>query len=333
MMTATAEIGETVQQTGLALEACRCAICGIDDAEPVGVGEDFEYRTCPDTFLAVRCLQCGLVFLNPRPAEEAMPRIYPDNYHAFDFTPESFGLVLRVRRKLESRRLLKFAKGIPADAKIIDIGCGDGFHLKLLRDSGPKTWSLEGVDTDARAVKAATSDGLTIHHGPLEDLQLPENRYHLALMIMTVEHLNDPVRTLREATRILAPGGRLVIVTDNTGSPDFWLFQGRHWGGYHFPRHTYLFNTATLAKLAENVGLKPRSIRTALSPVNWVYSCRNWVDDWGGPRWLVRFLSLKSPLALAVGTLWDLGWKILGRGAILQATFEKPTTSEVGGAS
>ena len=54
-----------------------CALCGVDDADPVGVGQDFEYRTSPDHFLAVRCRRCGLVFLNPRPADEEAGRIYP----------------------------------------------------------------------------------------------------------------------------------------------------------------------------------------------------------------------------------------------------------------
>ncbi len=44
-------------------------------------------------------------------------------------------------------------------------------------------------------------------------------------MIMTIEHLSDPLSAIRRASELLRPGGRLVIVTDNTGSPDFWIFQ------------------------------------------------------------------------------------------------------------
>ena len=40
--------------------------------------------------------------------------------------------------------------------------------------------------------------------------------------------------------------------------------------------------------------------------MNWVYSLRNWVDDWRGPRWLLPLLSLKSTLALTVFTAWDM---------------------------
>lgn len=309
---------------GLRLIPAVCCLCGVEDADPVGVGEDFEYRTSPDTFLAVRCRRCRLVYLNPRPADDEAGRIYPDHYHAFDFKPEEFGLVYGVRRRLEARRALGWCHSLPADARILDVGCGDGFHLRLLRDYGQPGWALEGVDTDERAVAAARRTGLTVHRGRVEELDLPAGCYHLVLMVMTVEHLADPVRVLRAVGRLLVPGGRVVIVTDNAGSPDFRLFGGRHWGGYHFPRHLVLFDKRTLAGLAEAVGLTAESVRSTFSPVNWTYSVRNWLDDWGWPRWLVNRFSLRSAPVLALFTLLDLPLAVLGRGAILRATFRKP---------
>ena len=314
---------------GLRLVPAVCGLCGVEDADPVGVGEDFEYRTSRDTFLAVRCRRCGLVYLNPRPADDEAARIYPDHYHAFDFNPDEFGLAYRVRRWLESRRVKRWTRGLPPDARILDVGCGDGFHLHLLRDYGPPGWTLEGVDTDPRAVAAAERAGLTVHRGEVEELDLPAAAYHLVLMVMTVEHLADPVRVLRSVARLLAPGGRVVVVTDNAASPDFALFGGRHWGGYHFPRHFHLFTKPTLAKLAAAAGLTVEKVVTDFSPVNWVYSVRNWLDDWGGPRWLVNRFSLRSAPALALFTLADIPLSLVGRGSILRATFVRPAAGGV----
>ena len=316
--------------TPLRLVPALCCLCGVEDAEPVAVGADFEYRTGPDEFLAVRCRRCRLVYLNPRPADSEGPRIYPDDYHAFQFRPAEFGLVYRVRRRLEARRLLRWCRGLPDDARVLDVGCGDGFHLGILRDYGRPGWRLEGVDADVRAVAPAQAAGLTVHLGGVETVALPEASYHLVLMVMTVEHLPDPAATVRRVARLLAPGGRLVVVTDNTGSPDFALFGGRHWGGYHFPRHTYLFDKPTLAKLGVAAGLEVERVGTAGSPVNWVYSVRNWLDDWGGPRRLVSRLSLHSVIALGVFTLLDMPLAALGRGAILQGQFRKPLNATGG---
>ncbi len=300
-----------------------CPLCRVEDADPVGVGEDFEYRTSPDTFLAVRCRRCRLVYLNPRPADGEAGRIYPDHYHAFQFRAAEYGLVYRVRRRLEARRLLRWGRGLPPGARVLDIGCGDGFHLQLLRDYGPRGWTLEGADTDARAVAAARRAGLTVHHGRAEDLP-PGPGYDLVLMIMTVEHLSDPVGVVRAAAGLLALGGRLVVVTDNVASPDFRVFGGRHWGGYHFPRHAHLFDRRTLARLGVEAGLEVERVTTAVSPVNWVYSVRNWLDDWGAPRRLVRCFSLNSAPALAAFTLLDMPLAAAGFGAVLHARFRRP---------
>jgi SAM-dependent methyltransferase len=314
------------EPSNLHLAPAVCCLCRFEDVEPVAVGADFEYRTTPDEFLAVRCRRCRLVYLNPRPADDESPRIYPNNYHAFQFRPEEYGFVFRVRRRLEARRLLRWCRGLPADANILDVGCGDGFHLRLLREFGQPGWKLEGVDADERAVTPARKSGLTIHHGNVETANLPLSAYHLILLVMTIEHLPDPLGTMRSIARLLAPGGRVVVVTDNVGSPDFSLFGGRHWGGYHFPRHTYLFDRSTLVKLGTAVGLSVERVSTAVSPVNWVYSLRNWLDDWGGPRWLVNRFSLRSTIPLGVFTLLDMPLAAVGRGANLHGLFRKPTT-------
>jgi SAM-dependent methyltransferase len=308
----------------LRLEATGCCLCEVENAVPVGVGDDFEYRTSDDAFLAVQCLSCSLVYLNPRPALSEFETIYPANYHAFEFSPEQFGFVYKVRRKLEARRLLNWCRDLPQNAKILDVGCGDGFHLDVLKEFGRKTWQLEGVDADERAVSAGEQKGLQIHLGTLETVDLPQNAYDLVLLIQTVEHVSDPPELLNQIRALLKPGGKLLIVTDNTDSPDFRIFKGRYWGGYHFPRHWNLFNPATMRKLAEKCGFEPQKIVTAVSPVNWTYSIRNLLDDAGAPPGVVNFFSLKSTLALGALTILDSSLQFFGSGALLNAHLRKP---------
>src|SRR5579862_6126732 len=264
--------GPSNRSASLVLNHVACCVCGATDGQPVGVGEDFEYHTSPDTFLAMRCRQCGLIYLDPRPAPSELDRIYPPNYHAFDFSAERYGFVYKVRRWLEARRVMSWCKGLPPDARILDVGCGDGFHLRLLRDFGISTWSLEGVDASPRAVAAARRDGLVVREGTIETLRLAPGSYDLVILVATIEHVDDPPGVLGAVRRALRPGGWVVIVTDNTATLDFAMFGGRHWGGYHFPRHFNLFNRSTLSALAARCGLEVDRIETVVSPVNWVYS-------------------------------------------------------------
>jgi Methylase involved in ubiquinone/menaquinone biosynthesis len=310
--------------SGLALKRVECCVCNHSHATPVAVGKDFEYKTSDDSFLAFECRNCGLIYLNPRPADTEFARIYPDTYHAFAFSESSFGFVYTVRRKLEARRLLGLCRDLPANARILDVGCGDGFHLDLLREFGPASWRLEGVDVDERAAEMAADRGLTVHVGTVQSLPLDRAAYDFALMIQTIEHVGSPPDVLASVLELLKPGGRLLIVTDNTGSLDFTLFKSRHWGGYHFPRHFNLFNRQALARLAGKCGYEVEAIRTIVSPVNWTYSVRNMLDDYGAPRWLVEQFSLRTPITLGVFTIFDSLHQFFGRGALLQAVIRRP---------
>ncbi len=311
---------------GLEMEKVVCCLCGIDDADPVAVGEDFEYHTSPEVFRAVRCRRCSLVYLDPRPAASEVSRIYPADYHAYDFSAESFGLVHAVRRRLEARRMLSWCEGLGPEARILDVGCGDGFHLGILREFGRPGWRLEGIDPDPRAVEAGQRRGLTVHQGTIQTVQLPPSSFDLALLIMTIEHVDDPIGVLDGIFAALRPGGRCVIVTDNVESPDFRVFGGRHWGGYHFPRHFTLFGKQTLRAAAARAGFEVASLRTIVSPVNWVYSIRNLLVDVHAPEWMVERFSLRAPGALAAFTLLDMANARVGRGAVLNAILRRPAT-------
>jgi SAM-dependent methyltransferase len=153
---------------------------------------------------------------------------------------------------------------------------------------------------------------------------LPEASYDLAFAIATLEHVDDPVQVLEAVRSLLRPGGRIVLVTDNTDTVDFRLFQHRYWGGYHFPRHWNLFNSKALRRLALKVDLEVLQLTTILSPVNWVYSIHNALVDWGAPPWLIQQFTLKSPLALGLFTLIDGLYQILGHGALLRVTLRRP---------
>jgi SAM-dependent methyltransferase len=262
--------------------------------------------------------------LNPRPDDRELDSIYPPDYHAFEFSEGRYGLVHKVRRWLESRRLLASCRGLGSGARILDIGCGDGFHLDLLREFGNPEWRLEGIDPSERAVEAAARRRLTVHRGIVQTVSLPADHYDLAFMIATIEHVDDPPGVLSAVRRLLKPGGRVVVVTDNAASPDARLFGDRHWGGYHFPRHWNLFTASTLGELARKSGLEVESLGNAASPVNWVYSIRNRLVDRDAPRWLVERFSLSTPVSLGIFTMLDLVLSRMAKGCLLRAVLRKP---------
>ena len=313
-----------VTTTKLNLQFVKCCVCESNDATLIGMGQDFEYQTSSYTFSAMRCKSCGLVYLNPRPSITEFEKIYPPSYHAIDFSKKNFGFVYSVRSRLEAGRFLRRCRHLPEDARILDVGCGDGFHLNLLRKFGRKGWKLEGVDIDKRAVAAATRSGLQVHLGTIEDIDLPCESYDLVFMIQTIEHIEKPGEVLLAIKKLLRKGGQLIIVTDNTDSIDFKLFKSSYWGGYHFPRHWNLFNGNSLTKLAKKTGFEIQDLTTIISPVNWVYSIHNVLVDQKKSNWLINRFTLKSPVSLTIFTALDFVLQKFKKGALLQATLRKP---------
>jgi 2-polyprenyl-3-methyl-5-hydroxy-6-metoxy-1,4-benzoquinol methylase len=80
-----------------------------------------------------------------------------------------------------------------------------------------------------------------------------------------IEHVHDPVETLRHCCRVLEPGGYLWIETPNVDSAGYATF-GRFWRGLEAPRHLVIFNADSLARLLRQVGfdrvevLPPRDV-------------------------------------------------------------------------
>ena len=182
----------------------------------------------------------------------------------------------------------------------------------------------QGIDLDSRAVDIAVDSGLNVRLGTLEEVDFPKDRYDLVYTLQTLEHVASPDQFLLDIRRILKPGGRLVIVTDNTDSFDFTLFKKGSWGGYHFPRHWNLFNRRSLHLLADKTGFEVPKITTIVSPVNWVYSLHNLLIGLNAPSWVVARFTLKSPVSLGLFTLIDAMLQKVGRGALLNAYLSKP---------
>ncbi|MCI0545090.1 MAG: class I SAM-dependent methyltransferase [Actinobacteria bacterium] len=300
-----------------------CSICGRGDrGRFVASGVDFEYHTTQDTFHVYRC--CDTLFLNPRPSKEDLAKIYPEEYHAYEFSAEEYGIAFKARRWLEGRRLMRWCRGMPTGASIVDVGAGDGFHLEILRKVGDPTWRLVGIEPAVRAASVVASRGIEVHNAFLEEAGLADESFDLALMIMVIEHVPDPVAMLDEVRRILRPGGRIGLITDNIGSMDARFGSTRHWGGYHFPRHLNLYSRDSLRNLATAAGLEVVELKTMVSPVNWTYTVHNRLVDRGAPEWATGLFTLRSAPALSFFTALDALAAMTGNGALLRAVLRRP---------
>jgi SAM-dependent methyltransferase len=280
-----------------------CDLCGSTATDTVATGVDFDYQTCRNTWSFVRCRVCGLEYLNPRPDVTALEVIYPATYEPFLFHETRNPFMRYGRAYVQRRKAVALRRLAGDEATIIDVGCGSGQLLDLLRRHGPKGWRLIGNDFSDLAAENVQRLGLEYLGGRFEELDT-ELRFDVVVLNQTLEHLERPAAVVEKAALLLRPGGILFIETPSTDSLDARAFRRRRWGGYHFPRHWTLFTEQTLGRLVGEHGFEVIEVRYLASPAFWCQSFNHLALETAFPA--PRFWSLHNPLTLMAFTALDV---------------------------
>jgi SAM-dependent methyltransferase len=233
------------------MESTRCNLCDADDYARL-LDAAGRSGSSEETFQIVRCKNCGLVYLNPRPEEEAILGFYPEDYHRRSFSLEEldaqrlFGLPWRdaIQRKYAPLLRLK------SSGRVLDVGCGDGFLLKYLQEEG---WDVMGTEPGNSAC-AREILGLDVFQGPLDAADFSAGSFDVITLSHVLEHLHDPVATLQRVRHLLRDGGLVHIEVPNFDCLEARLFDAA-WIGIAAPLHLYHFTPNTLRATAEKVKL------------------------------------------------------------------------------
>ena len=135
---------------------------------------------------------------------------------------------------------------LPADARILEIGCGTGHNLPMLARFG--TVDAVEIDDAARAV-AERRLGRPVSSGPLPELAgVPEWTYDLVALLDVLEHVEDDVAALQSIARRLKPGGTILLTV-----PQYqWMWSGHDVANHHHRRYV----KASLKDAIARAGLK-----------------------------------------------------------------------------
>lgn len=243
-------------------ETIPCQICGKSNRDAVYSKPD-RFKFDLEPYAIVRCPDCDYLYVNPRPQPESLLRFYPDTY-AFQeeaSAAQESGLAFFFKKaeafyrnqglNHDVRRLLAVTK--KKSGRIVEVGCGTGDRLHLLKQKGFEVLGLEPADA-AREYGRRYFD-LSIFADRLEDWAGPEPAADVICIFNVLEHLPYPIEQLKRLGGWLKKDGVLVIQIPNASSLQArWL--GARWSSMDVPRDLFYFSPKAMRAAARLAGLR-----------------------------------------------------------------------------
>ena len=240
----------------------RCPICRSTDAE--------SWLTL--SYPIARCGGCGLLRLHPPPDDATLAAAYAEGYAPHIRT----GISGRAKSWLERRSVRQLQHYLAPPRRVLDVGCATGELLLAVREAGNA--HIVGVEPGADAAATARQQGLDVRVGTLEDAAFTDRSVDTIIASHTLEHVPEPVETLREMHRVLRPGGALILWLPNVESVEARVL-GRRWIGYDPPRHLTTFGVSTLNHALTEAGFRMVEVRHEAVGLEWAWGFRRWLRE------------------------------------------------------
>lgn len=211
----------------------------------------------------VRCLNCGQRYVWPVPSDAELAAIYDPAYYRGGHGSVGFSdyaALTRARHHMFSRHLDRIEQ-LVKKGRVLDVGCATGDFLLV---AGGRGWEALGVDPSP-AREQAQAAGMRMVGRTIDDADVAPHSLELITFWDVLEHLPDPVASLRRAAELLTPGGLVAATVPNAGSFVARL-SGTRWFGYKTAgEHLQFFDPITIGRCFAAAGFRVAIRR----PVAW----------------------------------------------------------------
>jgi len=218
-------------------------------------GKTYSYR---------RCYKCNVVFINPFPTMQQLEKAYSDSYYGSEDNEKfSNSFVVEVISYFSKRRAKRLSKKLSPNAKIMDFGCGNGRFLEHLSDMN-MNYQLHGLEIDTKAALRANKrlNGKAWIHTVSElDMHFSSNSFDAITCIHVFEHTLTPANLLNDFSKLIKPGGKLMIVIPNIKSIQYKVFKEK-WFHIDPPRHIHFYYPALLTSEMQSRGFRVLYLKT-----------------------------------------------------------------------
>lgn len=206
-----------------------------------------------DSVLVALCGACGHQFATAHPTAEELTALYGDYCYA---GAEAVAVPPFIRSRV--REVVRQFEPFRRTNRMLDLGFGAGTMLQEGRSLG---WEVHGMELSSAAVKNARENGFdTAVEGDFLKAPYPEGTFDVIAAVEFIEHVPDPLPFLRQASRLLRPGGAIYLTTPNGAGVSGRLL-GLDWSAMAPKEHLHLFSPLSLARTLEAAGFGGVEIR------------------------------------------------------------------------
>ena len=248
-------------------------------------------------FHIAHCAACGFDITSPQPGMDEIAAFYPAGYYGNPGDRRFPPLMEALQKALYYRRVrMVESVGGGRRGRVLDVGCGRGLLLNVFRQRG---WEVQGTElTDEAARYARQVAGVPVKVGRLDELGFPDSYFDAVTIWHVLEHVHDPRVALAEVSRILKPGGVVLVGVPNFGGLEARLLKDK-WFHLDVPRHITHLTRATLEKAMRENGLECRRW-SGFSPEYDNFSFVQSVLNWCGLRHNLLYNILRGKQAKVV---------------------------------
>lgn len=252
------------------METTECNLCGSNEYHSYWEQNDRRYvLNQNNTFCLVKCCDCGLIYLSPRPKKEHIKTFYPQNFYDPRKKSETHRSLLKtiasyamLDRIVNSRALKEkiniVLKQHPKPGRLLDVGCAAGEFLHEMHTLG---WSVTGIDISKDMCHYVRSKyGIDVLNKDVENINFPKDSFDCITFWASLEHIYDPMETLHNTNNILKDGGIVIILVPNAESFEEKLFKRIDPNPIDIPRHLYHFSRKTLCRMLVENGFTLRKV-------------------------------------------------------------------------
>jgi 2-polyprenyl-3-methyl-5-hydroxy-6-metoxy-1,4-benzoquinol methylase len=197
----------------------------------------------------IRCSQCGLIYVSPRPTFEEIVNLYSHDMAQISAKSQ---ISSPFPKRLHAKHSLKIIRKFLKKGTMLEIGTGAGYFLDEARKV---TFEVYGIELNSTLTGFVRNKlGISCEESPLKASLFGEKQYDVIYHCDVVSHFYDPIKEFCKINSMLSTKGLVVFETGNFGDVEEKYY--KHFKKFQYPDHLFFFSEKNLIELLDKTGFE-----------------------------------------------------------------------------